>query len=317
MPARLALFGASLTEAGSAFGVLLRGGMAFGLADALLSSSSRYRSPLTQNGRPYSSSQLSSTRRRSASTLGSSFVMRFRIFSSLSSLPGSRFAGPWPFGPASRREASWLLASRSSRSWIRLRCFSTAARIGARCAFRLSRRLISCSCADSNASLTTSEKAGAKSSISSSLKYSSSHSFCSVNRASSTNKCRFAFFSSFSLPNSSSNSLICRTPTPLFAARNCLRSLSGMLRRSQSASTELRRSRSFFSRLPFSAMSLSRLEFRRARSSVCSPSCSGASCAQETMAESICACGVPSSDQRVMISSAVLATRATRRAYSS
>jgi hypothetical protein len=85
---------------GGAEGVLERGG---GLATTGVSSS-RYLSPWTRNGLPYSSSHLSNSFRRSASTLGNSLAILFLIFSSLKSLPGSRLSPLLP--RAMRREAS-------------------------------------------------------------------------------------------------------------------------------------------------------------------------------------------------------------------
>lgn len=85
---------------GGPAGVLERGG-AFEEAAVI---SSRYLSPKTKNGRPYSSSHLSSSFLRSASTLGNSLAILFRIFSSRSSRVGSRFCPLFP--RAMRREES-------------------------------------------------------------------------------------------------------------------------------------------------------------------------------------------------------------------
>lgn len=128
-------------------GVLDRGGAAFTRA---ASSSSKYRSPWTKKGRPYSSSHSSRIFLRSASILGKSFAIRLRIFSSLRRRVGSRFS---PFCPrAMRREASCDEAARSLRSLIRERCLSTIANVGARCSLSASSRAISASCADRRAS---------------------------------------------------------------------------------------------------------------------------------------------------------------------
>ena len=81
-------------DAGAMDGVFDRGGGAARLDVSAISS--RYLSPRTQNGRPYSSSQSSRTFLRSTSILGSSFVILFLIFSSLNSRVGSRLS---PFCP--------------------------------------------------------------------------------------------------------------------------------------------------------------------------------------------------------------------------
>ena len=91
---------------------------------------SRYRSPCTRNGRPYSSSHCSRALRNSAMTFGRSLAIRFLIFSSRNSLPGSRLSPFWP--RVIRREASWLDDASSFRSCTRLLCLSTSARVGAR-----------------------------------------------------------------------------------------------------------------------------------------------------------------------------------------
>lgn len=70
-------------------GVLERGG---GALACVASISSRYRSPKTRNGRPYSSSHDTRIFVNSASTFGSSFAIRLRIFSSRSKRVGSRFS---------------------------------------------------------------------------------------------------------------------------------------------------------------------------------------------------------------------------------
>lgn len=135
-------------DGGGLLGVFDRGGAALGGAAA--SSSSRYLSPCTRKGRPYSSSQLSRILRRSASIFGKSLAMRFRIFSSRSRRVGSRFS---PFDAfAMSLEASCEDAARSCRSLMSERCLSTIARVGARCSFSASRRAISASCEDSRAS---------------------------------------------------------------------------------------------------------------------------------------------------------------------
>ena len=86
-------------------GVFERGG---GCLDCMAAISSRYLSPKTKNGRPYSSSQASRTFFSSASTLGSSLAMRLRIFSSRSRRVGSRFSPFWP--RSMRRDPScWLV----------------------------------------------------------------------------------------------------------------------------------------------------------------------------------------------------------------
>ena len=82
-------------------GVLERGG---GFSTGEISS--RYRSPWTRKGRPYSSSHISSSPRKSASILGNSFAILLRIFSSRNNLPGSRRSPLFP--RAIKREASWL-----------------------------------------------------------------------------------------------------------------------------------------------------------------------------------------------------------------
>lgn len=83
------------------FGVFDLGGAFFAAVSAI---TSRYLSPKTRNGRPYSSSQSSSVRMISASILGRSLAMRFRIFSSRKSRVGSRFSPFVPF--AKSRDAS-------------------------------------------------------------------------------------------------------------------------------------------------------------------------------------------------------------------
>lgn len=144
VPLRLA-GGAVLTDLGCVAGAWLLGVFDRGPAAlaAALWMSSRYRSPWTRNGRPYSSSQLSRMSRKSASTFGSSLAIRFRIFSSLRSLVGSRFS---PFCPRIiKRDASCDEAARSSRSLISDRCLSIIASVGARCSLRASKRAISAS----------------------------------------------------------------------------------------------------------------------------------------------------------------------------
>lgn len=142
VPGRLveADFGACLTGIGAAEGVFARGG---GARDAEAYNSSRYRSPRTRKGRPYSSSHLSRVFFSSASTFGSSFAIRLRIFSSRKSFPGSRRSPLLP--RAIKRDASWLDAARSSRSLISSRCRSIFSRVGSRCILRASSRAISAS----------------------------------------------------------------------------------------------------------------------------------------------------------------------------
>jgi len=71
-------------------GVLDRGPGAGFASDA--SSSSRYLSPCTKNGRPYSSSHFSKTFLNWMASLGRSLAILFLIFSSLKSRVGSRFS---------------------------------------------------------------------------------------------------------------------------------------------------------------------------------------------------------------------------------
>lgn len=78
-----------VVEGADGAGVFDRGGTALDCVDARLS---RYRSPQTRNGRPYSFSQDSSVFLRVSSTLGNSLAIRLRDFSSRRSLPGSRFS---------------------------------------------------------------------------------------------------------------------------------------------------------------------------------------------------------------------------------
>lgn len=129
-------------------GVFDRGGAAL---DCVVARLSRYRSPQTRNGRPYSFSQDSSVFLSVSSTLGNSLAIRLRDFSSRSSLPGSRFSPFWP--RSIRREASWLEFARSSRSLTSALCLSIRVRVGARCSLSASSRMISDSCAESKASL--------------------------------------------------------------------------------------------------------------------------------------------------------------------
>jgi len=140
--------GLTAGRGGSPLGVLARGGGA--LAAAALSAS-RYRSPNTRKGRPYSSSHCSRTCSSSCCTFGKSFAIRFLIFSSRSSRVGSRRSPFCPF--PSSRDASWLAVARSSRSLMSERCLSMSCNVGARCSLRDSRRSISASCADRRASL--------------------------------------------------------------------------------------------------------------------------------------------------------------------
>ena len=79
----------TLAAGGGHEGVFDLGGADFALDAA---SSSRYGSPCTRNGRPYSSSQLSKVFFRSASILGRSLAILFLIFSSRSRRVGSRFS---------------------------------------------------------------------------------------------------------------------------------------------------------------------------------------------------------------------------------
>lgn len=137
----------------NAFGVFERGGGTFAAASSMRS---RYLSPNTMNGLPYSSSHASRTFVSSASTFGKSFAMRLRIFSSRRSLVGSRLS---PFAPfINNLEASWLEAARSSRSLIKERCFSMSCSVGARCSLSASSLDISASWADRSASLYTSAR---------------------------------------------------------------------------------------------------------------------------------------------------------------
>ena len=89
LAAGVGLAEAFLDAGGGPEGVFDLGGGALACEAAI---SSRYRSPCTRNGRPYSSSHCSKIFLNSASTLGRSFAMRFRIFSSLSRRVGSRFS---------------------------------------------------------------------------------------------------------------------------------------------------------------------------------------------------------------------------------
>jgi len=143
-----AVAGLTAGRGGSPFGVFARGG---GARAAAADNTSRYRSPKTRKGRPYSSSHCSSTCSSSCCTFGKSFAIRFLIFSSRSSRVGSRRSPFWPF--PSSREASWLAAARSSRSLMSERCLSISCNVGARCSFSASRRSISASCAERRASL--------------------------------------------------------------------------------------------------------------------------------------------------------------------